>query len=165
MTSAAGGRRGAGRPGCKRHVRARGGGGGSGMRGAERRAGGARGRPGPSPSRALPSGSRRRGDESHPRLPRAPPELPLTWRGAGGGEPDTPLGPAATGMGPSCRAEATRPRRLPRGARRPRRTDSRRRMPRGWRPTGHACERGRAGEEETQAGQGLWRGGQESAEL
>lgn len=134
MTSAAGGRRGAGRPGCKRHVRGRGS--DSGMRGAERRAGGARGRPGPSPSRALPSGSRGRGDECHPRLPRAPPELPLTWRGAGGGEPDTPLCPAATGMAPSCRAEATRPRRLPRGARRPRRTDSRRRMPRGWRPAG-----------------------------
>lgn len=114
MTSAAGGRRGAGRPGCKRHVRVRGGG-GSGMRCAERRAGGTRGRPGPSPSRALPSGSRGRGDECHPRLPGAPPELPLTWRGAGGGEPDTPLCPAVTGMAPSCRAKATRPRRLPRG--------------------------------------------------
>lgn len=85
MTSAAGGRRGAGRPGCQRHVRA-GGCSGSGMRGAERRAGGARGRPGPTPSRALPSGSRGRGDEYHPRPPGAPPELPLTWRGAGGRE-------------------------------------------------------------------------------
>lgn len=110
MTSAAGGRRGAGRPGCNRHVRARGGG-GSGMRGAERQAGGARGRPGPSPSRALPSGSRGRGDECHPRLPGAPPELPLTWRTGGGREggrtePDTPHCPAATGMAPSCGADA-----------------------------------------------------------
>lgn len=153
MTSAAGGRRGAGRPGCNRHVRARGGGGGSGMRGAEleARVGG--------PGRLR-----------HGRYQVAV---------AGGG---TSVIPACLELPRSCHSPGGRGAGGRAGE--PSRTRLTARQPPGWplaaEPTrgwpsathGLAAEdaerqaadgprvRARAGEEKTQAGQGLWRGGQ-----
>lgn len=113
MTSAAGGRRGAGRPGCNRHVRARGGGGGPGMRGAELEARvGGPGRLRHGRYQVAVAGGGTSVIPACLELPRSCHSPGGRGGGRGGGreggraEPDTPHCPAATGMAPSCGADA-----------------------------------------------------------
>lgn len=153
MTSGAG-RRGAGRPGCRRHVRAR----GPGTRGAAWRGERQASVGGPGRLRHGRYQVAVAGGGTGVITARSSRELPLTWRGAGEGASTPRCAAGTAGDGPSRAAGAVRPRGPPpvpgRGS-----------CTRGGccRAAGSQPTRASAGEQETPAGQGLLESGQRAA--